>query len=61
MNGSMSDSDPFGGGLSPGVGLGGPARTPEWGNNDAFAAAFDGPFGYGTVSFNKKIKTLLVY
>ena len=50
MNGSMSDSDPFGNGLSPGVG-GGPPKTPDWGNNDAFAAAFDAPFGFvGSVS-----------
>ena len=50
MNGSMSDSDPFGNGLSPGVG-GGPPKTPDGGNNDAFAAAFDAPFGFvGSVS-----------
>lgn len=50
MNGSMSDSDPFGGGISPGVGSG-PPKTPDWGNNDAFTAAFDANFGFvGTVS-----------
>ena len=51
MNGSMTDSDPFGNGLSPGVGGGGPPITPDWGNNDAFAAAFDSPFTFaGSVS-----------
>jgi hypothetical protein len=46
----MSDSDPFGGGISPGIGFG-PPKTPDWGNNDAFAAAFDANFEFvGSVS-----------
>jgi hypothetical protein len=36
--------------LNLGVG-GGPPKTPDWGNNDAFSAAFDSPFGFvGSVS-----------